>query len=272
MPGSQSPHPADTSRRAFVFGAAALAAMSVTDGCSSDDRSSPTTTGRRDSRPGGSTSTTATPATTTPGSPARFVSHGPTDAPRVALTFHTDGDLTLAHALLDVLAAHHTKVTTFVVGKWLDANPDWGHRLVDGGHELANHTYHHLTFAKLPPAEMATEITRCRDVLSRLGGTPGDFFRPSGTENGIDSPNAAVLAAAGAAGYSTVLGYDLDPTDYRDPGAAAVQQRVEAGLHPGAILSLHFGHRGTIDALPAIISAISARGLSIVTAGELLQP
>ena len=67
----------------------------------------------------------------------------------------------------------------FIVGNWLDANPDWAKQLVDGGHELANHTYTHPTFASLSPDEMTAEITRCRDVLIRLTGSGGAFFRPS---------------------------------------------------------------------------------------------
>ena len=256
-----------------MFGAAALAAMAVADGCSNDGHPGPAASSRSTTTPATSVGTPVGTATTAPpaGSPSQFVSRGPATGARIALTFHTDGDLQLAHGLLDVLAAHRVRVTTFVVGSWLDANPSWAKRLVDGGHELANHTYHHLGFAKLTPTKMADEITRCRDVLIRTGGTPGDFFRPSGTENGIDSPSPAVLAAAGAAGYSTVLGYDLDPMDYKDPGAAVVEQRVLAGLHDGAIVSLHFGHQGTIEALPTILDTITGKGLQIVTAGELLK-
>ena len=104
----------------------------------------------------------------------------------------------------------------------------------------------------------------------RAGGSPGDFFRPSGTHNGTDVPSAAVLTAARRAGYSTVLGYDIDPMDYQDPGSGKVVTRVTAGLHPGAIVSLHFGHRGTIEALPHIIDAIHQAGYATVTAGALL--
>jgi hypothetical protein len=35
-------------------------------------------------------------------------------------------------------------------------------------------------------------------------------------------------------------------------------------------VSLHFGHRGTIDAVPALLDHLSGRGLRPVTVGELL--
>jgi len=43
-------------------------------------------------------------------------------------------------------------------------------------------------------------------------------------------PDASILAAAAAAGYPTVVGYDVDPRDYQDPGRDAVRSRVASGL------------------------------------------
>ena len=272
--------PRTSSRRAFVLGVAATAGAGVVAACGSDGTptADPSTAGTSTSLPGASSpaavgeqsSTTGPGAQGSASGPARFVSSGPAGVDKVALTFHTNGDVALAHQLLDLLDARSIQVTAFVVGTWLDQHPDWAKRLVDGGHELANHTYTHPTFAKLAPSAMADEITRCRDVLLRTGPSGGAYFRPSGTANGTDSPIPAVLAAAGAAGYPTVLGYDVDPADYKDPGATVVSARTIAALHPGAIVSLHFGHAGTIQALPAILDALQQRGLAPVRASDLL--
>ncbi|MET0420416.1 MAG: polysaccharide deacetylase family protein [Acidimicrobiia bacterium] len=215
--------------------------------------------------------TTAAAATTTkPGGPARFVDRGPDTAKRVALTFHTNGDLAVAQHLLDVLAAHHTVMTSFVVGNWLDANPTWGKKLVDAGHEIANHTYTHPSFLTLSRTAMLDEVVKCRDVLTRYTGTPGTLFRPSGTDDGTVEPPAVVQSVAGEAGYPIVLGFDVDPLDYDDPGADVVVQRTLAAVHPGAIVSLHFGHAGTVAAMPAILDGLASRGLQTVTASKLL--
>jgi peptidoglycan/xylan/chitin deacetylase (PgdA/CDA1 family) len=69
-----------------------------------------------------------------------------------------------------------------------------------------------------------------------------------------------VLESAGAAGYRVVLGFDVDPFDYSDPGADAVVQRTLKQVQPGSIVSLHFGYPGTIAALPRIIDASSNAG------------
>ena len=73
-----------------------------------------------------------------------------------------------------------------------------------------------------------------------------------------------------AAGDATIAGFDVDPADYSDPGAGAVADRTIAAVQPGSIVSLHFGHSGTIDALPPILDALSRRNLRPVNLSALL--
>ena len=256
-------------RRTFL---AAAAASLVALACSDGDATSRSTRSTRPNAPSTTTARDSTPPGSQPEAPARarFVDAGPTDQPRVALTFHTDGDLVLAQQLLDELADANVVMTAFVVGEWLDANPSWARKLLDGGHELANHTYTHPGFASLSPEEMRAEIDRCRDVLVRLGGSLGAFFRPSGADDGTAAASDVVLDVAGAAGYATVLGFDVDPLDYTDPGADVVVQRTLDGVRPGSIVSLHFGHPGTVAAIPAIVDGLRAKDLTPVHASQLL--
>ena len=256
-------------RRTFLAGAVAavgvLAASCGGDGGASDGAGTTTTVA-------GVTTAPTAPTTPAPTAPpvARFVVSGPTTKPRVALTFHTNGDLGLVDQLLDILDQRHVKITSFVVGDWLEANPDMAKRIADGGHEFANHTYTHPDFLQLGRDAQLDEIVRCRDVLVRLTGGPGGAFRPSGTDDGTVSPGDQVLSVAAEAGYQTVLGFDVDPLDYDDPGAAAVTERTLAAVHPGAIVSLHFGHPGTVEAMPAILDGLDQRNLTPVTVSTLL--
>jgi peptidoglycan/xylan/chitin deacetylase (PgdA/CDA1 family) len=258
-------------RRAFLLGAAAAGVAACSSGARRAAGASSLSSSLSSSRSSSEGGTPAPTTVTVPHGPARFVATGPTGRHRVALTFHTAGTAADFDALTAILDARHIVITAFIVGSWLDANLDRGRRLVAAGHELANHTYNHLTFASLPPVQMASEITRCRDAIAKVAPDGGALFRPSGTDDGTATPPAAVLDAAGSAGYPTVLGFDVDPQDFADPGAAAVRDRTIGALHDGAVVSLHFDHQGTIDALPAILDAIDARGLTPVTASTLLR-
>jgi peptidoglycan/xylan/chitin deacetylase (PgdA/CDA1 family) len=202
----------------------------------------------------------------TPGSPALEIVHGPASATGVALTFHGAGDVALATRLLGELEAVGARATVLAVGQWLDQQPAMAKRILDGGHELGNHTYRHLTMPPLTETVDESEITRCADVLQRLTGSKGRWFRPSGTVHATP----AILDAAGRAGYATSLSYDVDPADYADPGAAAITSRVLAAVRSGSIVSLHLGHLGTVQAMPAILDGLRSRGLAAMTMTELM--
>ena len=186
---------------------------------------------------------------------------------QVALTFHCNGAPALATKLLDLLHERSVPVTVFAVGNWLDDNPPLAKRIVDDGHELANHTWSHQPMGPMGRATMADEIKRCAEVLTRYVGSIGPWFRPSG----IEVPTPAILAEAGKVGYRTSVGYDVDSLDFQDPGAEAVRRNVANGARAGSIISLHFGHANTPEAMPGILDDLAAKGLTPVTVSTLLH-
>ncbi len=208
------------------------------------------------------------PATTAPvpGAPAVEVVHGLRSRAQVALTFHGNGDPALALALLQAAEARSAKITVFAVGNWLQAHPDLGRRILSGGHELANHTFTHPELGSLGEAAVEQEFALARDVIQQVSGSNGRYARPSA----MDRSTPLVLAAAGRVGYRTVVAFDVDPADYRDPGAGLVASRTLAAVQRGSIVSLHLGHQGTVEALPDILDGLSSRGLKPVTVHTLL--
>ncbi|WP_405739899.1 polysaccharide deacetylase family protein [Streptomyces sp. NBC_01525] len=207
----------------------------------------------------------ARPPTRAPGLPAQ-IAHGPRRGDAVALTFHGQGDPKTATALLREAERAGARVTVLAVGTWLDEQPAMARRVLDGGHELGNHTLHHRTICALPEDEAYAEITGCADRLRALTGTIGSWFRPSRTQYATDQ----VIRLARRAGYPHVLSYDLDSLDADDPGAPAVQRTVLDGARPGSVVSLHLGHPGTVAALPPILDGLHRRGLRAVTTTELV--
>ena len=206
------------------------------------------------------------PSATPPvGGPAVEVVRGSGTRPQVALTFHGAGDPAIAQDVLDVLGAHQAHVTVMVVGTWLAANPRLAGVIASAGHELGNHTWTHPVLADLPESGIRDEIERCRDLLVQLTGAPGAFFRQSSAQHATDQ----IREVAGGSGYATCLSYDIDSTDWTDPGPAAIRQAVAAAT-AGSVVSMHFGHPGTVEALPGILDDLTARGLTPVTASTLL--
>jgi len=250
------------SRRTFLAaaGAAFVAACSKASGRKSSASSAPPAstapTGPPTSAPGAP-----------PGGPAQVIYSGPRDSNEVALTFHGSGDLALTQQLLDEAAVLKVPITVFAVGTWLKAHPDMAKRILAGGNELENHTLTHPQLRGMGASVVEREIVGCRDVLTAETGSGGRFFRPSGMEG--DYP-PVVMQQAGLAGYSTVCGFDVDPRDYQDPGAAAIEERVRQAVRSGSIVSLHTGHAGTVKAFPNVVADIRTRGLQLVLVRDLL--
>jgi peptidoglycan/xylan/chitin deacetylase (PgdA/CDA1 family) len=247
------------SRRAFIAAAAAgLAACSKT--AHKVIGSASTTTPE-------SASTERATTTTEHVGPATVVYNGPRDRKMVAFTFHGSGALTLTQEMLDVTKRLSAPITVFAVGTWLQQNPAITRQILDAGHELENHTYTHPQLRGAGAATVSREVIGCRDVLAKQTGNGGRYFRPSGMEGNYPQ---VVMDQAGLAGYPLVCGFDVDPSDYLDPGAAAIEARVRQGLKPGSIVSLHLGHAGTVAAFPTLVSDARAKGLEPVLMRDLL--
>ncbi|MFH8790134.1 polysaccharide deacetylase family protein [Streptomyces roseoverticillatus] len=200
-----------------------------------------------------------------PGLPAQ-IEHGPRTGKDVALTFHGQGEPKQVTELLGEAERAGARVTVLAVGTWLDAQPQLARRVLDGGHELGNHTMRHLDICSMPAPAASAEITECAERLRRLTGGIGRWFRPSRARRATEQ----VARLAREAGYPHVLSYDVDSLDFTDPGPEAVRRAVLGAVRPGSVVSLHFGHAGTVAALPAILDGLHRRGLRAVTTTELL--
>jgi peptidoglycan/xylan/chitin deacetylase (PgdA/CDA1 family) len=194
------------------------------------------------------------------------IHHGSRSRPSVALTFHGAGDAAILRRMLQIFHSDGARVTVLGIGEWLAAQPADAKLILDGGHELGNHTWSHHTMPRLGAADTRTEIERAAAELRKLTRTEGRWFRPSGTPR--STPR--IRAAAVTAGYGACLGYDVDPLDYTDPGAPSIVRNFAAAVRPGSIVSLHLGHEGTLAAMPDILAHLHRKGLAAVTVSQLL--
>ncbi|MFF1610658.1 polysaccharide deacetylase family protein [Amycolatopsis sp. NPDC058278] len=250
-------------RRHFFGVAAGASALAA---CSAPDQGPPVGAVLSSPGPVSSPRSTAPPASAAPSGPATEVARSASGRPEIALTFHGAGDPRITRQVLDLVRQHGAHITVLAVGTWLAEYPDAARMVRDGGHELGNHTWSHPALAGYQPEPMLAEIQRCRDKLAEVTGTPGAFFRQSQGQHAT----AQELIEAGKAGYARALSYDVDSLDWKDPGPAAIRSAV-ARARAGSVVSMHLGHAGTVAALPGIFIDLSERGLTAVTATELLK-
>ncbi|MEU6877826.1 polysaccharide deacetylase family protein [Streptomyces sp. NPDC046712] len=247
-----------TDRRSALRAGAAAALAGALTACGTDSRPVPR-------RPAPAPERAGPAPRRFPGHPVEIAS-GPRDRPRVALTFHGQGDPALARAVLAEAEKGGARVTVLAVGEWLDAHPELARRILDGGHDLGNHTQRHLDINAMTEDQAYAEISACAARLRRLTGSIGSWFRPSRTQHATP----AVQEAARRAGYPHVLSYDVDSLDFTSPGAAAVVRNVTGPVRNGSVVSLHLGYADTVAALPPLLADLDRRGLRAVTTTELL--
>lgn len=190
--------------------------------------------------------------------------HGP-HRYAVAIGFD-DGPDTDTPAFVRMLADNHAEATFFMIGRQVSSTfrETMLHELREGD-VLGDHTYSHpdLTRSSDVRGQLQSTISAIR---AQTGYTPCVFRPPYG------SYDASVVRAAGSLGLATVT-WNVDPSDYTQPGTSAIVHRVLAQVQPGSIVISHDGGgpRGqTLAAYPKIISALRRRGYGIVTIPQLL--
>jgi peptidoglycan/xylan/chitin deacetylase (PgdA/CDA1 family) len=147
----------------------------------------------------------------------------------------------------------------------VDAHPDLVQREAAEGHEVANHTYHHLRLPTLPPDRIEPELRSGARAIERAIGSPTRLYRPPGGEYDDD-----VVQVTRRLGYTMVLWTD-DPGDYANPGDTRLTGRLMRHVSNGAIILLHDGVQETLDVLPALLRRLKAEGYRFVTCSEMAR-
>ena len=177
----------------------------------------------------------------------------------VALTFD-DGPGSLTGTLLDRLEAAGVVATFFVLGQNVRIHPDLVTRMVRSGMVVANHTWDHRDMKRLSLSEARSEVDRTSAEIARVTGVSTTLLRPP---YGSMSPQTATLGQA-------IILWDVDTEDWKNRDASITTSRALATVRPGSIILMHDIHASTIEAVPAIIAGLKARGFTLVTVPQLL--
>ena len=258
-------------RREFLLLAGAAVTGAGLAGCTSTQSGTHTSSASASGSPSQSPAATPSPASPSSDTAMRLgpqVVHGSRHRSEVALTFHGQGPVSMADALLGEAERAGAQVTVLAVGTWLGQYPQIAQRILRGGHDLGNHTMHHLDITAMDAPGAYAEIAGCAQRLRALTGSIGRWFRPSQTRYATP----LIEREARKAGYQTCVSYDVDSLDYTDPGPDAIVSTVLGSARPGSIVSLHLGHSGTVAALPAVLRGLASRGLRPVTLTGLFSP
>ena len=185
----------------------------------------------------------------------------------IAVTFDDGPHPEFTPRLLDTLKERNIKATFFMVGRNAAAFPQIVKRMVEEGHEVANHTWAHPLLTGYSGDGVASQLKRAHDAIEKAGGVAPILYRPP--YGGVRLGQRRSIQEQ--FGYPTIL-WDLDPLDWQSPRSVQkVHDRVLAGTKPGSIVLLHDIHETTVNAMPATLDVLIERGFKMVTVTQLIQ-
>jgi peptidoglycan/xylan/chitin deacetylase (PgdA/CDA1 family) len=193
-----------------------------------------------------------------------FITSGPVDGKRIALTFDDGPTPGVTDRILDELKQRNLRATFFMIGERIAAAPDLARRVLAEGHEVGNHTYTHPNLTKLPDAEVEAEIQKTQDVIREaLDHRPAWFRPPYGA---LRQDQAGMVTTRGMG----IVICNVDSRDWARPGEAEIIRKVLAETTAGSIILCHDMHQQTADGAGRILDGLLERGFSLETLSALL--
>jgi peptidoglycan-N-acetylglucosamine deacetylase len=189
-----------------------------------------------------------------------------TDEKVVALTFD-DGPLPgKTQAILDVLERQDVKATFFLIGREVEKNPRETQAIIDAGHELGNHTYHHYQMVFKPSRFIKNDIEKTDALFREYGYTAVTTVRPPYGDKLIELPRYL------QAHDRTTVMWDVESDE--DGDTASIKNNIVSRVRPGSIVLLHpmYDHRAaSLNAIEPSIVSLKEKGYRFVTITELLK-
>ena len=170
--------------------------------------------------------------------------------------------------ILDALAAHNAPAAFFLVGNFIDREPELVRRMVEEGHIVGNHTSTHPDMSKINDMEsFSGELSAlCEKYKAVTGEEMKKFYRPP--QGKFSESN---LEKAKLLGYKTVfwsLAY-VDWYDNKQPSHEEALKTLTERIHPGAVVLLHSTSKTNGEILDTLLTKWEEMGYTFKSIEEL---
>ena len=187
---------------------------------------------------------------------------------KIYLTFDAGFENGCTPAILDALKKDNVKATFFVVGNYIETSPDLVKRMVEEGHIVGNHTYHHPDMSKISDMEsFQKEIQSLEQLYQQTTGQEmKKFYRPP--QGKYSESN---LKQAKELGYKTVF-WSLAYVDWyqdKQPSKEEAFAKLLPRVHPGAVVLLHSTSKTNAEILDELLTKWEEAGYTFGTLEEL---
>ncbi|MCL1807100.1 MAG: polysaccharide deacetylase family protein [Oscillospiraceae bacterium] len=166
--------------------------------------------------------------------------------------------------ILDVLKEKEVKAAFFIVGHYVESEPDLVRRMAAEGHIIGNHTKNHPDMSKISdPAAFKKELDSLDEMVKQVTGQgTAKYYRPPAGKYTDQN-----LKLAQKCGYKTVF-WSLAYVDWykdRQPTHEHALEKLTTRIHPGAVVLLHSTSKTNAEILGILIDKYREMGYTFGT-------
>ena len=195
---------------------------------------------------------------------------GDTSEKVMYLTIDCGYEIGCTPTILDVLKKHNVKAAFFVVGNFIESEPDLIRRMVEEGHIVGNHTWRHPDMSEISdPESFQSQLSQVEEAYKEITGQDmPKYYRPP---QGVYSESN--LKMAQELGYKTVF-WSLAYVDWKQddqPAAEYAMEKLTERAHNGAVVLLHNTSTTNAEILDQLLTKWEEMGYSFGTLDDLFS-
>jgi len=193
-------------------------------------------------------------------------------ARQIALTYDDGPNDPHTLRLLEVLAKHRAHATFFLIGRYVQQQPDIAREVAKAGHVVGNHTFSHPLLIFKSEAEIRQQLSVCRATLEDAIGLHSNLFRPP-----FGGRRPAVLRVARELGLKPIM-WNVTGYDWNAPPASVIERKLAKQIRGGDVILLHDGghlkmgadRSQTILATDRLLARYMAEGYEFATISQMM--
>lgn len=219
-----------------------------------DTTASPDTTAPETTSPESTVPETTLPETTSPIDPHQKL---------VAFTFDDGPNSKYTEEVLAVLEKYDAHATFFVVGvhSTFTRAGEVMKKVINGGHEIASHTYTHTNLTKLTADQIKDEEKKTSDMIFELCGVRPTMMRAPG-----GAYNSDVLAAVSY----PLIGWTVDTLDWKHQDPKQALEYLKAQVSDGGIVLMHDRLATSAEIAELLLQWLYENDYKVVSVSELM--
>ena len=188
----------------------------------------------------------------------------------IYLTFDAGYENGNTEPILDALKNHNVSATFFVVGHYLESAPELVKRMVEEGHSVGNHTYHHPDMSSISSKEsFQKEMEDVENKFKEITGTElVRYYRPP--QGKYSTKNLEMAKEMGYHTFFWSLAY-VDWYQDKQPSKEEAFKKLVGRIHPGAIVLLHSTSKTNGEILDELLTKWEEMGYTFRTLEDFVK-